>query len=124
MTSLPDDAFRSGQVPANVAQDPYLRNFPRRFTYFNYPFLRFLFPATFANPNSTFSVSTQLAGDWLIYSPGPDADEFNRLPPQGPLPPATRVYIDYDPTNGTVSQGNVFRTQKSGERLGPHPLFQ
>ena len=37
---------------------------------------------------------------------------------------AAKTYIDYDATNGTLSRGNLFRTQKSGERLGVDPLFQ
>jgi type II secretion system protein G len=123
MSSLPDDAFRTTKIPANVAQDPYLRFFPRRHAYFNFAHLRSLFPATFNNANSTFSRAERLAGAWLFYSPGPNADEFNRVDPSESLS-ASRVYIDYDPTNGTVSLGNIFRTAKSGELLGVDPFFQ
>lgn len=123
MTSIPDDAFRTTRIPANIANDPYLQHVKRRNTYFNWAYMREIFPGVFNNPNSTFSVAEELSGAWLMYSPGPNSDEWNRLSDRDPLV-ATRVYIDYDPTNGTVSLGNVFRTAKSGERLGAHPLFQ
>jgi len=60
-----------------------------------------------------------LAGEWLLYSPGPDKDEFNLVVPLN----GRRVYIDYDATNGTLSAGNIFRTQSNGERLGVDPFF-
>lgn len=123
LSSIPDDAFRTTSIPPNIANDPYLRHVQRRQTFFNFPYMRVLFPATFNNPNSTFSVAERLGGTWLMYSPGPNFDEWNRINPTDPLQ-ATRVYIDYDPTNGTVSLGNIFRTQKSGEVLGVDPLFQ
>ncbi|MCC5876240.1 MAG: prepilin-type N-terminal cleavage/methylation domain-containing protein [Candidatus Sumerlaeia bacterium] len=123
LSSIPDDAFRTTRIPGNIVNDPYLQYVKRRNAYFNWAYMREIFPTVFANANSTFSVAEELSGAWLIYSPGPNADEFNRLSDNDPLV-AARVYIDYDPTNGTVSQGNIFRTAKSGERLGSHPLFQ
>jgi hypothetical protein len=32
-------------------------------------------------------------------------------------------YRDYDPTNGTISAGNIFRTDKNAELLNPNERF-
>ncbi|MFB3896444.1 MAG: type II secretion system protein [bacterium] len=54
-------------------------------------------------------------GDWRLISVGPDGCYYN----QGPAPnfPAKRWkhVIEYDPTNGIRSMGNIFRSQKHGE---------
>jgi type II secretion system protein G len=109
MTSLPNDPFRQ-----NVdSLSPTLEPFEDRFVWFNFPFFRLTFPTAF--PNGTFGHATVLAGEWLLYSVGPDKDEFN----DGG---AMAVYRDYDPTNGTISIGNIFRTQ-AGVDLGVDPFF-
>ncbi len=117
LTSLPDDPFREANDPNLGA---YLRNFSQRQIYFNFQFFR----TTFSNFDSigTFSRAEELGGTWLFYSIGPDRDEWNRVNLNESLN-ARRVYIDYDPTNGTISQGNIFRTQASGEVLGVDPFF-
>jgi len=51
-------------------------------------------------------------GEWLMYGVGPDKDAWNTY---GWI--ASLVYINYDPTNGTVSTGNVWRTQNHPEGL-------
>ena len=121
LTSLPDDPFRSTSIPTAIENDPNLRLVKRRQIYFNFPFFR----AAFTNFNSiqTFVTAERLAGSWFFYSVGPDSDEFNRVNIGNPIV-AAKTYIDYDATNGTLSRGNLFRTQKSGERLGVDPLFQ
>ncbi len=55
---------------------------------------------------------------WSMYSPGPD---YNRDPFGGPAPYGSpvsgsrrRVLETYDPTNGTVSAGAIWRTNLSG----------
>jgi type II secretion system protein G len=62
--------------------------------------------------DSYFESGTATA--WSMYSPGPD---YNRDPFGGPapygspvFPPRKRVLESYDPTNGTVSPGAVWRT--------------
>ncbi len=110
MTSLPNDPFRQNVDSLGGT----LAAFEDRFVWFNFPFFRITIPAAF--PNGTFGHATVLAGEWIIYSVGPDKDEFND---DG----AVAVYRDYDPTNGTISIGNIFRTQKSGELLGVDPFF-
>ncbi|MFH0793839.1 MAG: prepilin-type N-terminal cleavage/methylation domain-containing protein [bacterium] len=118
LTTIPNDPFRD-QVNALTG---YLANYNSRHTYFNFEYFKAggLVPAP--PGENTFTHAIALGGQWLMYSPGPDKDEWNRTSFSAPMLPR-RVYIDYDPTNGTVSQGNVFRTQGSGERLGVDPYY-
>ena len=51
-------------------------------------------------------------GDWTMYGVGPDRDAWNTY---GYV--ASLVYINYDATNGTVSTGNIWRTQYHPEGL-------
>lgn len=72
-----------------------------RLTYFNY--------IQFKDANQYYSANRHYdAGDWLIYSWGPDRDA-NFTAEDG-------AYTNYDPTNGTVSVGNIIRTQKNTEK--------
>ena len=41
-------------------------------------------------------------GGWRLYAAGPDGDKG----------PDTKVNIHYDPTNGTISNGDIVRTQR------------
>ncbi|MGI8908594.1 MAG: type IV pilin protein [Candidatus Sumerlaeaceae bacterium] len=65
-----------------------------------------------------------LAGDWLLVSPGPDLTietpawiEFPCRPQHFDLHPEgyteRGLFTEYDPTNGSVSYGNIFRTHKN-----------
>jgi hypothetical protein len=54
----------------------------------------------------------QHAGDWLIYSWGPDRSGNWYAPLLG----EDGVYTNYDPTNGTISIGNIIRTQRNTEK--------
>jgi len=117
MTSLPRDTFRNNQSVLTG----YLALFNERHTFFNFPMFEVSAPASF--PNGNFGHATALAGKWLIYSPGPDSDEFNRPDGIGGTILSRRVYIDYDATNGTASVGNIFRTQANGELLGVDIYF-
>lgn len=70
------------------------------------------------------------AGAWLLYSPGPDLIAET---PQYIETPVERdegrdwhyvekqLFIDYDPTNGSISYGNIFRSQKNERGFGIHP---
>lgn len=116
MTSLANDPFRTnntGQIATNLLP------VKDRQIYFSIDY----FYAGGVNPNSVnnITVAEKLAGRWLFYSVGPDHDEFNT--PSGASLVSQRVYRDYDPTNGTISLGNIFRTQANGEKLGVDPYF-
>lgn len=123
LTSIPDDAFRTSTQLYPTGS--YLNLVEKRFYYYNFPFFRVRFPGSFNPTSSNFGIAERLGGDWLFYSIGPDNDPWGRIPAPRPVTAgnARFVFHDYDPTNGTISSGNIFRTQKSGERLGPDPYY-
>ncbi len=55
-----------------------------------------------------FADLRDVQGPWRLHSPGPDRTGPDSIP--------GGVHISYDPTNGTVSLGDVIRTQKEGQR--------
>lgn len=118
MSSLPADLF--SVVRPNPSPPPADRNIFNRFFFFNMDYL-------FANPSiappavTPYGPAGALGGIWMMFSVGPDLDEMNFAVP-GP-PDDARFFRDYDPTNGTVSLGNVFRTHRSPERIGYDPAF-
>ncbi|MBX3729343.1 MAG: prepilin-type N-terminal cleavage/methylation domain-containing protein [Candidatus Sumerlaeia bacterium] len=60
----------------------------------------------------TFAVPSQ--GDWVITSLGPNRRR-DVLLAGGSSPFPVDVYIPYDPTNGTVSDGDIIRTQRESD---------
>jgi prepilin-type N-terminal cleavage/methylation domain-containing protein len=52
-------------------------------------------------------------GAWLFYGYGPDKTPFHG---------SAATLLPYDPTNGTVSAGNVIRCQNSTDSIPPHPV--
>lgn len=68
-----------------------------------------------ANPDYTFQEYGSYYGCWRLGSIGPDRDFYNLV---GTTYGASRVY---DPTNGTTSAGNIWRSQKQGEVVGRPP---
>lgn len=61
------------------------------------------------------------SGGYVIFSVGPDTSLANE--PANAAPLNLRIYRDYDPTNGTVSLGNVFRTRSRPGGFGADPYF-
>jgi prepilin-type N-terminal cleavage/methylation domain-containing protein len=68
-------------------------------------------------------------GAYYALSIGPDRSFWNNDPGQFRAGIVGREYISYDPTNGTISFGNIMRSQKhgydfqpvdNGQVLGPH----
>lgn len=106
MTAIPSDVFLDkttflspgswgGQGPAD--------HLSQRIPYWNYPY----FVAAGLSSDG-FMRGNRAAGAWLLYSAGPDQDVSNG---------SGSFYTPYDATNGTVSLGNVFRTQRSSDGL-------
>jgi len=94
-------------------EDPFLEYHPGfpiagyRYVYFN------MKEQLEASPTSArWNALVHWEGAWIMYGVGPDKDAWNTY---GWV--ATTVYINYDPTNGTVSTGNVFRTHYHSEGL-------
>lgn len=68
------------------------------------------------NPNYTFQEYESHYGHWRLGSIGPDGDFFNGITS---VYGASRVY---DPTNGTNSIGNIWRSRREGEVTSRPPL--
>jgi type II secretion system protein G len=62
-----------------------------------------------------------VAGDWAVFSVGPDMQLYNNS--SGDTSLGIRIFRDYDPTNGTVSMGNIFRTRARTNEFGTFPFF-
>jgi prepilin-type N-terminal cleavage/methylation domain-containing protein len=103
LTNLPHDAFMEQAPPAplGVTEEQM-----KRLTYYNYP--------QYKDDGNYYSATRHRhAGDFLLYSWGPDrAANFSGSPPTG----EDGIYTNYDPTNGTVSIGNIIRTQRNNEK--------
>lgn len=55
-------------------------------------------------------------GSWKLISIGPDRDYFNNMAnPGNRAGIELREHVPYDPTNGTVSEGNIIRSQNEPE---------
>jgi prepilin-type N-terminal cleavage/methylation domain-containing protein len=65
-----------------------------------------------AYPTTWGGVLPQWLGAWMLYGYGPDKKAFN-----GPR----ATLLPYDPTNGTISQGNLVRCQKNVDGTPVHP---
>jgi type II secretion system protein G len=108
LTSIPSDPFRKPNELTGT-----LAPFSTRHIYFNMNY------SLGAAPTSqNFIHAQKMGGEWFFYSVGPDKTEWN-----APTVLGQRVYRDYDPTNGTNSYGNIFRTQKDPEKLGVDPFY-
>ena len=65
--------------------------------------------------NQPLGTTITAEGDVYVFSYGPDVDEFKHVPPGNPQgsfdlkhPPPHTLECPYDPTNGTVSEGDLF----------------
>jgi len=99
LSSLPIDPFLT--VPAGSLA----YSFYNRYTYYNFPQYQGIAGGGFVNQR-------RRSGDWLIYSWGPDRNSNQAAPFLGEY----GVYTNYDPSNGTVSLGNIIRTQADQEK--------
>lgn len=93
--------------------------------------VEFLRDVRFSFPDSQFDYTTEYARSaarsydfgWMLLSVGPDKELGNPAPGQGNYPVGSiaadggatnRWMMEYDPTNGTISYGNITRFQRSG----------
>jgi prepilin-type N-terminal cleavage/methylation domain-containing protein len=104
ITTLPFDPF----IPlSTLSGAEYIINIGKRYAYFNY--VQYKEAGVYYSPTRHRD-----AGEWLMYGYGPDKDPFNSI--NGVY---QSVYLNYDPTNGTVSPGNLFRTQRVPDKYQP-----
>jgi prepilin-type N-terminal cleavage/methylation domain-containing protein len=92
ITSLPEDIFLSS-VPTRDTWKPYFN----RFFYTNFDWFT---AVTQPSPPAVIAQKKNTYGTWVLASSGPDGDrlDLNRD-------------VFYDPTNGTISDGDVIRSQ-------------
>ncbi|MBI1290715.1 prepilin-type N-terminal cleavage/methylation domain-containing protein [bacterium] len=122
MTSYPEDAFKGDYRGDNPASDPLqLRRL------YDYRLTRFG-PVTSGSGNTLFQSATgsgigvgQSFDSWLLYSPGPDREQNINTKRAGKNTVNVGGFGDpfstwaiYDPTNGTVSWGDIIRTREAG----------
>ncbi len=107
ITSVGEDVFMDKAIsPFAPTRYPAVSRVGFRYTYFNYQ-------VNYDNaPTAGNAGRIEQTGGWMFFSFGPDRvnNAFN-TPGAGP----NRVFTRYDPTNGTVSFGNIIRTQRSSE---------
>lgn len=82
-------------------------------------------------------VSNELAGEWSLHSIGPARIDYYidtikcrdfhcwiiGVPITANPELERAIFREYDPTNGTVSRGQIYRTQRNPGGLGFHPQF-
>jgi prepilin-type N-terminal cleavage/methylation domain-containing protein len=71
--------------------------------------------AGFWNPAPGNFGAPEAYGDWRTLSVGPDGLYYNMKPLPVPDNKRWRMTMEYDPTNGVSSFGNIFRSQKHSE---------
>jgi prepilin-type N-terminal cleavage/methylation domain-containing protein len=64
------------------------------------------------DPNSTFSKQSRRYGTWTMRSAGPDTYYQNLPGRRGDYDDGGWGQASYDPTNGSVSAGDIYRSQK------------
>lgn len=60
-------------------------------------------------------------GDWRMCSIGPDGSYWNNATDDPSINPCDHV-IEYDPSNGTISFGNIWRSQKHSDPYEWRPV--
>ena len=118
VSSLFQDPFVSTDISGTSLPTFWLNNAPevgKRYTWF--PWNYYLAPSVGGqNPNGFttdfWNGAVEWTGQWLMYGYGPDGTAFH-----GPA----ATFLPYDPTNGTVSDGNVIRCQKDNDGIPAHP---
>jgi len=123
ITTYPEDAFKGDYRGDNPASDPL-----RLRRLYDYRKTRFDVTSTLGGGNTLFESATgtgigvgQTFDSWLFYSPGPDREQNlnTKFVAQGTVSVGGfgdpfRTWAIYDPTNGTVSWGDVMRSREAG----------
>jgi len=107
MTALTYDPFVAKSSTWSSSTYPIATRVGERYAYFN---VKFLYDHPTWGASWRANELESRAGAHLIYGYGPDKDPFNW---------GARTMTPYDPTNGTVSAGNIIRTQRHTEGIGP-----
>lgn len=105
LTSIPYDIFATKYDPKPEAENFFYSNLAMEKE-------RDLTPA-WPGPGGAFENRLQFLGRWAIWGCGPDLDRVDLSPPLLGGPASTNWVLGYyDPSNGTISNGDIFRSQK------------
>lgn len=96
-------------VFADPGLEPQLEN--RYYYYQNFDYTEKLANSAGGSLPAPMVIRRDAFGSWVMFACGPDRDRKDLAPAQVGL--AGLVNAFYDPTNGTVSNGDVIRTQRS-----------
>lgn len=113
------DPFKSSEI-RKYEDNPALRG--RQYYNFTNPVYRFKVTPTAGNA-TVVRILSEFIGDWTLMGAGPDKwvnnAPDNRIPSGATTPDfgSTNIprCIPYDPTNGTVSNGDIYRSHKQGD---------
>ncbi|MFB3896443.1 MAG: type II secretion system protein [bacterium] len=118
ISSIPQDPFGETAATGNVAQGV---------SYFLYTWQTFL-PTTLPEGGGPFLGNLWRASYWALRDRGPDRAWSGLLDPQNSGAGSVQAYYNYsycpdgdvtllcyDPTNGTMSRGDIYRTSKKGQ---------
>lgn len=121
LPSIPDNDPFLPRVPETR---PILKDVEGRHFFFNAPFsLKAIEEDRGIVNYGEYVEYRRIGGDYAIFSYGPDRLYYNQ--PDGPSGVAYTEwqFIDYDPSNGTISPGNIIRSQKNGDQFGADPYI-
>lgn len=119
MPSIPEDPFQPKAYHPTWA-DPNTEH-GRGKLYKRHVYLPIAYMLKRTNKQPWYTQAHRVAGDYIQMSNGPDQQYYNT--PPGGTNSDMRAFIDYDASNGTISLGNVIRSQKNGERFGMDQWF-
>lgn len=119
LSSLPFDPFQP-RVQHPTWSDPNTE-WGRGMLFKRHVYLPISYMMHRTNRQAWYTQALRVAGDYIILSNGPDKEYYNT--PPGGSNTDLRAFIDYDASNGTVSLGNIIRSQKNGGMFGADPYF-
>ncbi|GAB4318394.1 MAG: hypothetical protein Kow0059_11850 [Candidatus Sumerlaeia bacterium] len=106
ITSLPLDPFVTQQTTWSSTLYPPETEVGKRYVYYQTEF----YAVDWGDP---WNGIVNWVGSWLFYGYGPDKTPFHGT---------AATLLPYDPTNGTVSLGNIIRCHKNTDGIPPHPV--
>jgi len=123
LNSIPQDPFlpKIDPTDANRTWDDDNTEHGKGKLYKRHVYLPMDYMMLRTNKPQNYAHIYRVGGDYILMSNGPDRKYFNT--PPGADDDDKRSFRDYDATNGTVSLGNIIRSQKNGERFGTDPWF-
>ncbi len=110
ISSIPSDPFVQDQSTVTAGYPWDMQVIGKRYVYNNWKYL--FHPSTTYTGGDVWNGAIDWTGYWLMYSYGPDREPFHG---------ASATFLPYDASNGTISAGNIMRTQKDAGGIGPHP---